>query len=65
MISSIYLSSLPIFARTKCILFDMYVSNLAIDEAFTSEEIADSVLVVHAKDKPTPHYAGPILVSDP
>jgi len=34
LISDIYLSALPISARTKDILFDMYISNLSIDETF-------------------------------
>ena len=64
MISSMYLSSLPISARTKGILFDMYVSNLAIDETFPFEEITVPVLVIHAKDDPAPPYAGAMMVSE-
>lgn len=64
MISSIYLSSLPISARTKGILFDMYVSNLAIDETFPFEEITVPVLVIHAKDDPAPPYSGAVMVSE-
>lgn len=64
MISSLYLSSLPVSARTKGILFDMYVSNLAIDETFPFEEITVPVLVVHAKDDPAPPYAGAVIVSE-
>jgi len=64
MISSIYLSSLPVSARTKGILFDMYVSNLAIDETFPFEEISVPVLVVHAKDDPAPPYSGAVMVSE-
>ena len=63
MISSIYLSSLPISARTKGILFDMYISNLDIDETFPLEEITVPVLVVHAKDDSAPPYAGAVMVS--
>lgn len=64
MISSIYLSSLPVTARTKGILFDMYVSNLAIDETFPFEEISVPVLVIHAKDDPAPPYTGAVMVSE-
>jgi len=64
MISSIYLSSLPISARTKGILFDMYVSNLAIDETFPFEEISVPSLVIHAKDDPAPPYSGAFMVSE-
>jgi len=63
-ISSIYLSSLPVSARTKGILFDMYVSNLAIDETFPIEEITVPVLVIHAKDDPATPYAGAVFVSE-
>jgi len=64
MISSIYLSSLPVSSRTKGILFDMYVSNLAIDETFPFEEITVPTLVVHAKDDPAPPYSGAVMVSE-
>jgi pimeloyl-ACP methyl ester carboxylesterase len=64
MISRIYLSSLPISARTKGILFDMYVSNIAIDETFPFEEISVPSLVIHAKDDPAPPYSGAVLVSE-
>ncbi|HAX93270.1 MAG TPA: hypothetical protein DCY25_04855 [Bacteroidales bacterium] len=64
MISSMYLSSLPISARTKGILFDMYVSNLAIDETFPFEEISVPSLVIHAKDDPAPPYSGAVMVSE-
>lgn len=64
MIASLYLPSMPISARTKGILFDMYVSNLAIDETFPFEEISVPVLVVHAKDDPAPPYSGAVMVSE-
>ncbi len=64
LISNIYLSALPISVRTKGILFDMYVSNLSIDETFPFEEISVPVLVVHAKDDPAPPYAGAVLISE-
>ena len=64
LISDIYLSAMPISARTKGILFDMYVSNLSIDETFPFEEISVPVLVVHAKDDPAPPYAGAVLISN-
>ena len=64
LISNIYLSALPITARTKGILFDMYVSNLAIDENFPFDEISVPVLVVHAKDDPAPPYAGAVMISE-
>jgi pimeloyl-ACP methyl ester carboxylesterase len=64
LISDIYLSALPISARTKGILFDMYVSNLSIDETFPFEEISVPVLVVHAKDDPAPPYSGAVLISE-
>ncbi len=64
LISNIYLSALPITARTKGILFDMYVSNFAIDETFPFEEISVPVLVVHAKDDPAPPYAGAVMISE-
>ncbi len=64
MISSLYLSSLPVSSRTTGILFDMYVSNLAIDETFPFEEISVPTLVVHAKDDPAPPYSGAVMVSE-
>jgi pimeloyl-ACP methyl ester carboxylesterase len=64
MISSIYLSALPISSRTKGILFDMYVSNISIDETFPFEEVTFPVLVVHAKDDPAPPYAGAMMISE-
>jgi pimeloyl-ACP methyl ester carboxylesterase len=64
LISNIYLSSLPITMRTKGILFDMYLSNLAIDETFPFEEISVPSLVIHAKDDPAPPYSGAVMVSE-
>jgi len=64
MISNIFLSSLPISVRTEGILFDMYISNLSIDETFPFEEISVPALVVHAKDDPAPPYAGAVMVSE-
>ena len=64
MISSLYLSSMPVSARTEGILFDMYVLNLAIDETFPFEEITVPTLVVHAKDDLAPPYAGAVLISE-
>jgi pimeloyl-ACP methyl ester carboxylesterase len=63
-ISNIYLSALPISSRTKGILFDMYVSNISIDETFPFEEITVPVLVIHAKDDPAPPYAGAMMISE-
>jgi len=64
MISSFYFSFLPVSVRTKGILFDMYVPNLAIDKTFPFEEITVPVLVVHAKDDPAPPYSGAVMVSE-
>ena len=64
LISNIYLSALPISKRTEGILFDMYVSNLSVDETFPLEEISVPVLVIHAKDDPAPPYAGAVMVSE-
>ena len=55
---------MPVSARTKGILFDMYVPNLAIDETFPFEEITVPVLVVHAKDDPATPYDGAVLISE-
>lgn len=63
LISDIYISALPISVRTKGILFDMYVSNISIDETFPFEEISVPVLVIHAKDDPAPPYAGAVMIS--
>lgn len=63
LIDKIYLAGLPISRRTKGVLFDMYVSNLSMNEEIPYEKITSPALIVHAEDDPGPPIAGARKIS--
>jgi len=58
LIDEIYLSGLPISSRTKGVLFDMYISNLSMNDGILYEKIKSPTLIIHARDDPGPPIAG-------
>lgn len=63
LLEKIYLAGLPISRRTQGVLFDMYVSNLSMNEEIPYEQITSPTLIVHAEDDPGPPIAGARTIS--
>ncbi len=64
LIDEIYLSGLPISSRTKGVLFDMYISNLSMNNEIFYEKITSPTLIIHALDDPGPPSAGALNISE-
>jgi pimeloyl-ACP methyl ester carboxylesterase len=58
LIDDIYLSGLPISSRTQGVLFDMYISNLSMNDEIPYDKIKSPTLIIHARDDPGPPIAG-------
>jgi pimeloyl-ACP methyl ester carboxylesterase len=63
LIDDLYVSAMPISRRTKGILFDLEVSNPAINGDIPFENIAAPALIIHAVDDPAPPIAGARLIA--
>jgi pimeloyl-ACP methyl ester carboxylesterase len=63
LIDEIYLSGLPISSRTKGVLFDMYISNLSMNDEIPYDKIKSPTLIIHARDDPGPPIAGALKIS--
>ena len=63
MVADILLAALPISSRTKGILFDMYISNLSMNDEIPYEKIKSPALIIHALDDPGPPIAGARIIS--
>jgi pimeloyl-ACP methyl ester carboxylesterase len=55
-VNDILFSGLPIRAKTKGILNDLYLSNVDMNKGYDLSKIESPVLIVHAKDDPARNY---------
>lgn len=63
LIDDMYVSAMPISRRTKGILFDLEISNPAINGDIPFEKIQAPTLIIHAADDPAPPISGARLLA--